>query len=313
MRVSYKSNGGAFSVWYHALRPFSYPASIVPVLVGTVVAWHDGYENWGLFVVALIGSIAIQAGTNLANEYFDYVQGVDKADSLGPAGVILQGRLKPKEVLLAAVAAFAIGVVAGLYIVSKVGLVILILGLASLLAAWFYTAKPISLGYRGLGEPDVFVFMGPITVMASYYVQARNFAWAPLLLSIPVGLLVTAILHANNLRDEVQDNERGRITWVVLACRLLGTERGKAFSRRLFYAMVTAAYVIVVGLVGWEIAPFPALLTLLTVPQAYGLILFVASGVEGKPLGRAVRDTARLHMTFGVTLTLGYLLSVFIH
>jgi 1,4-dihydroxy-2-naphthoate octaprenyltransferase len=225
--------------------------------LASVIAWYDGYANWPLFLAALFGSIAIQAGTNLANEYFDYTQGVDKADSVGPAGVILEGKLKPDEVLRAAMLAFAVGAILGMYIVIimlRVGFVIFAVGLVSVLAAWFYTAKPLSLGYRGLGEPEVFIFMGPIIVIASYYVQARSFAWAPLLVSVPVGFLVTAILHVNNMRDVIQDKERGRITWVVLAYRL------------------------------W-----------------------------GKPLGGTVRGTAILHMSFGFTLTLGYVLGILLH
>jgi 1,4-dihydroxy-2-naphthoate polyprenyltransferase len=302
-----------WGVWYHALRPFSYPASIIPVLVGTVVAWQDGYVNWLLFLFALFGSVAIQAGTNLANEYFDYTQGVDKADSLGPAGVILEGKIKPRQVLLSATGAFVLGTILGLYIVSQVGFVILAIGLVSVLAAWFYTAKPLSLGYRGLGEPEVFLFMGPITVMASYYVQARSFAWTPLLISLPVGLLVMAILHANNMRDVVQDKERGRITWAVLACRFWGMKRGKNFSRWIYSAMLVGAYIILIGLVAGGTAPIFTLLTFLTIPQSYSLIRFVASGVEGRPLSGAVRGTARLHMTFGITLTFGYLLSIMLH
>ena len=298
------------SVWYHALRPFSYPASFVPVLVGSVVAWHDGYANWTLFVFTLLGSVAIHAGTNLANEYFDYTQGVDKADSLGPAGVILQGKVRPKHVLEAATLAFVFGVIFGTYIVLQVGFVILALGLASILAAWFYTAKPLSLGYRGLGEPEVFIFMGPIMVVASYYVQTRSFAWTPLLVSLPVGFLVMAILHANNIRDVVQDMERGRITWVVLMCRSWGMKRGRIFSRWVYYGMLAAAYVTSVGLVVAGAAPLFTLLTLITIPQAYSLIRFVASGVEGKPLSGAVRGSAYLHMSFGATLTLGYLLNI---
>ena len=300
------------NVWYHALRPFSYPASIVPVLVGSAVAWYSGHVNWILFVFALLGSVAIHAGTNLANEYFDYTQGVDKPDSLGPAGVILEGKLRPKQVLQAAVLAFALGAALGAYIVIQVGFVVLALGLVSILAGWFYTAKPLSLGYRGLGEPEVFIFMGPVMVMASYYVQARSFALPPLLVSLPVGFLVTAILHANDQRDVVQDMERSRVTWVVLACRLWGMKRGKNFSCWVYYGMLACAYVTAIGLVVGGIAPPLTLLTLLTLPQAYRLIRFVASGVEGKPLSRVVRGTALLHMTFGATLTLGYFLSILI-
>ena len=161
-------------VWYRALRPFTYSASLVPVLVGSAIAWREGHVDVILFLFALLGSVFIQIGTNLANEYFDYVQGVDKTDSLGPAGVIIQGKLPARQVLVAAVLAFTTGATLGIYIVIKVGIVILLVGLLSVLFAWFYTAKPISLGYRGLGEAEVFIFMGPVMVAAAYYVQART-------------------------------------------------------------------------------------------------------------------------------------------
>lgn len=308
------SDSNRLSVWYHALRPFSYSASIVPVLVGSVVAWKDsGQFNWVLFLATLCGSVLIHVGTNLGNEYFDYTQGVDRADSLGPAGVILEGKLKPEQVLRAAILAFLFGAILGMYIVFRVGFVILALGLASILAAWFYTAKPVCLGYRGLGELEVFIFMGPVMVMASYYVQTRSFGWVPLLASLPVGFLVTAILHANNIRDVVQDTERNRITWAVLAARLWGMKRGRNFSRWVYYGMILGAYVTVVGLVASGVAPIFTLLVFLTIPQAYSLIRFLASGVEGKPLSRVVRGTAFLHMSFGAMFTLGYLLSILRH
>jgi len=299
-------------VWFHALRPFSYPASIVPVLVGSV-AWQPKPLNMFLLLSTLLGSVAIQVGTNLANEYFDYTQGIDKSDSLGPAGVILEGKLAPVHVLYAAILAFAVGAGFGLYIVTQVGWVILLIGIASILAAWFYTAKPFSLGYRGLGELEVFFFMGPLMVTAAYYVQARTLSWNPLLVSIPVGLLVTAILHANNLRDIVQDNERERVTWVVMACRHWGMKRGREVSCWVYYAMVAGAYTILVGLVIINVAPVPALFTILTIPQAYKLIRYVASGFTGRPLSLVVRGTALLHMFFGCALTLGYLFANLIH
>ena len=283
------------------------------MLVGSVVAWHDGYLNWALFLAALFGSVAIHAGTNLANEYFDYTQGIDREDSLGPAGVILQGKLRAKDVLAAAILAFLLGAILGMYIVAKVGFIVLVLGLVSILAGWFYTAKPLSLGYRGLGEPEVFLFMGSVMVIASYYVQTRTFTWTSLLISLPVGLLVTAILHANNMRDVVQDMERDRITWVVMACRSWGMKRGRSLSRWFYYGMLGGAYLILVGLVAGSAAPIFTLLTLLTTPQAYALIRFVGSGIEGKPLSGVVRGTAYLHMSFGFTLTLGYLLTALLH
>jgi len=295
-------------VWYHALRPFTYSASLVPVLVGSAVAWRGGHLDIILFLFVLTGSVFIQIGTNLANEYFDYVQGVDKPDSLGPAGVIIQGKLSARQVLFAAILAFTTSAILGIYIVMKVGFVILLVGLLSVLFAWFYTAKPISLGYRGLGEAEVFIFMGPVMVAAAYYVQARTISWTPLLISLPVAFLVTAILHANNLRDIQQDMERKRLTWAVLACRFWGFERGRSVACWGYYLMLLTPYLILTLLTAVAIVPWFVLLTLVTLPQALLLVRFVSSGVRGKPLSRAVRGTSLLHLTFGVTLTIGLLL-----
>ncbi len=275
-----------------------------------MIAWQIGRIDLILFFFALVGSMAIQAGTNLANEYLDYVQGVDKEDSLGPAGVIIKNELSSEQVMWAAIVVFSVASGIGIYLTLKVGWLILLIGVASVLAAWFYTAKPLALGYRGLGEPEVFIFMGPIMVMGSYYVQTKSLALTPLLVSLPIGFLVMAILHANNLRDVVQDNQRDRLTWVVLAERWLGTERGKAASNIIYYAMITAPYFIIFLLASVGVVPLLTLLTVFTAPQAVHLIMFVHSGVEGKPLSRAVRGTARFHMLFGVTLTLAYALDI---
>jgi 1,4-dihydroxy-2-naphthoate octaprenyltransferase len=299
-------------VWYNAIRPFSYPASIVPVIVGTAVAWQTGKIDWLLFLLVLIASVAIHMGTNLANEYLDYVQGIDKADSLGPAGVIIKGELQPKQILWASELAFAVGSAIGFYLMLTIGWFILLIGVASVLAAWFYTAKPLALGYSGLGEPEVFFFMGPIMVIGSYYVQVKSLAWTPLLVSLPIGLLVMAILHVNNLRDVVQDDQRNRLTWVVLAYRKLGSRRGKTFSIGLYCMMIVGAYLIIFILAGFGVVPIVALLTILTTPQGYRLVKFVSTGIEGKPLSRAVRGTARFHMLFGATLTLAYLANILI-
>ena len=296
-------------LWYHALRPFTYSAAIVPVLVGSAIAWRDSHFGTVLFVLTLFGSVFIQMGTNLANEYFDYVQGVDKVDSLGPAGVIIQGQVPAMQVLFAAGFAFAIGAILGVYIFLQVGVIVFIVGVVSVLFAWFYTAKPFSLGYRGLGEPEVFVFMGPVMVSAAYYVQARSFAWTPLLVSIPVGFLVTAILHANNLRDIDQDSERNRLTWAVLACRFWGIERGRRIACWEYYAMLLCAYLTLTMLTALGLVPWLVLLTLLTIPQALCLIRCVSSGIKGKTLSRVVRGTSLLHLTFGLALTIGYVLA----
>jgi 1,4-dihydroxy-2-naphthoate octaprenyltransferase len=299
---------GKVGVWYRTLRPFSYPAAIVPVLVGTMLAWHQGSAEWHLFALALIGSIAIQAGTNLANEYFDYKQGLDSEASLGAAGVIVLGVIPPWQVLWGAVAAFALGSAIGFYLTAVVGWPILVIGFFSVMAGWFYTAKPLALGYRALGEPTVFLFMGVIMVMASYYLHWERFTWEAFLVSAPVGLLVTVILHTNNLRDVNEDAAKGRLTWCTAAVRTWGQEQGMAAARRIYYFLVIVSYLWVFGLVLADVVPWAALLAFASLPLAFRLARIVASGAEGKALGTVVKGTAQLHLLFGALFALGFVI-----
>src|SRR5581483_4157303 len=140
-----------------------------------------------LFMLALSGSAAIHAGTNLVNDYFDHVKGTDNEESLGQSGVIQRGLLSDRAVLAGGIVAFGVGAAIGLVITALTGWPVLALGLASVAAGYFYTASPFSLAYRGLGEVVVFVFMGPVIVLGAYYVQTETFAWEPFLASIPVG------------------------------------------------------------------------------------------------------------------------------
>ena len=165
--------------WLTALRPISFTASIIPVLVGTAIAAEDEFHPL-LFVLALLGSIAIHAGTNLVNDYFDHVKGTDNEESLGQSGVIQRGLLSARAVLAGGIVAFAVGAAIGLVITAQVGWPVLALGVASVLAGYFYTASPFSLAYRGLGEVVVFVFMGPVIVVGAYYVQTEAWGWEPI-------------------------------------------------------------------------------------------------------------------------------------
>jgi 1,4-dihydroxy-2-naphthoate polyprenyltransferase len=195
--------------WWIALRPFSFPASIVPVLVGTAAAAGDEFRP-ELFLLTLAGSMLIHAGTNLATDFFDFTHGVQPRETL--AGVIQRGYISARAVHLAAIAAFAAGSVCGLVIFAYTGWPVLAAGIASVLAGYFYTAKPISYGRRGLGEVLVFVFMGLLMVMASYYVQVERLTWLSFYAALPVAILVANILHANNLRDIENDRARKKIT-----------------------------------------------------------------------------------------------------
>lgn len=289
--------------WFTALRPVSFTASIIPVLVGTAVA-ADREFHAGLFVLALLGSVAIHAGTNLVNDYFDHVKGTDNADSLGQSGVIQRGLLPARTVLAGGIGAFAAGAAVGLALTALVGWPVLALGIASVLAGYFYTASPFSLAYRGLGEVVVFTFMGPVIVVGSYYVQTESWDWAPFVASVPIGLLVAAILHANNVRDIENDRRNNKWTLAALA--------GRPLADYEYLALMLGGYAVVVAMTVGGAAPWPVLLTLLTLPIALRLVRFEARQTSPRALNLVLAQTAGLHMLFGALLAFGFALAVWV-
>ena len=204
-------------IWLMAARPRTLPAAIAPVLVGTAAAvnWYGSLPRWGAFLAALVGSIFIQIGTNLANDYSDARRGADSADRLGPVRVTSAGLVTPQRVLTATWIAFAIAIACGIYLATVAGLVILLIGAVSIAAGVLYTGGPRPYGYAGLGEVFVFLFFGLVAVNGSYYVQVESLDALPLGLSIAVGFLATAILVVNNVRDLETDRRAGKMTLAV--------------------------------------------------------------------------------------------------
>jgi 1,4-dihydroxy-2-naphthoate octaprenyltransferase len=291
----------ALGTWFTALRPVSFTASVIPVLVGTAIAAEDGFRPL-LFVLALAGSVAIHAGTNLVNDYFDHVEGTDGADSLGPSGVIQRGVLSARVVLAGGIVAFGIGATVGLIITAMTGWPVLALGVASVLAGYFYTASPFSLAYRGLGEVVVFVFMGPVIVLGAYYVQTEAWSWAAFVASLPVGLLVAAILHANNVRDIQNDRRNNKWTLAALA--------GRPIADYEYIALTLGGYAVVVVMTIAGSAPWPVLITLLSLPIALRVVQAEARASSARSLNMVLAQTAGLHMIFGALLALGFAVAV---
>jgi 1,4-dihydroxy-2-naphthoate octaprenyltransferase len=285
-------------IWWKTLRPWSYTAAIIPVLLGASIAAYDGYFDLGLLVLTLLGSVAIQAGTNLVNEYYDDVKGLDKLQTIGIGGHIQSGELQAWQVLAAGIAAFSLGAAIGLYLVSVAGPFIFWIGLASVLVGFFYTAGPLALAYIGLGEVAVFLFMGPVIVIGSYYVQAQAVTLPLVLASIPVGFLVAAILHANNLRDMDVDRQFGKRTLALIL--------GRAGAAVEYYVLIGATYLSLVSTVALGWAPWLTLLSLVTLPLALRIVRLVAAETEPGALQVAVRQTAKLHTQFGALVITGW-------
>ncbi|MHB8575190.1 MAG: 1,4-dihydroxy-2-naphthoate octaprenyltransferase [Dehalococcoidia bacterium] len=291
-------------LYFMASRPFSLTAAIVPVVVGTLAAadGKHGRFNPLYFLLALAGSVLIQMGTNLVNDYYDHVKGVDGPTSLGPSHVIQTGLMRPVEVLWLGIACFAAGAACGLVLVAFVGLPLLWLGLASVAAGFFYTGAPISLAYVALGELTVFFFMGPAIVMGAFFVQTGHWGWTPFVVSLPIAFLVTAILHANNLRDIDDDRRHGK--------RTLATIIGRNPANWEYYLLIASTYVALVAMVATRVASWPVLLSLLTLPAAVRAVNMTAHTQNPRKLNYVLKNTAELHMRFGALMAAGLIVAL---
>ena len=311
-------------LWLMAARPRTLPAAIAPVLVGSAAAWwmandacsassdglsaHPAYVSafcspdfrWGAFIAALIGSIFIQIGTNLANDYSDAKRGADTADRLGPVRVTSAGLVAPKRVLYATWLAFGVAVVAGIYLATVAGWVIIAVGAASIAAGVLYTGGPRPYGYAGMGELFVFLFFGLVAVNGAYYVQLERLDWLPFWLSISVGLLSTAILVVNNIRDLETDRRAGKRT---LAVRL-GRER----TRTLYEACVGGAFVVLCIGIAAD-GPAVAFIGLLAAPLAWRPLQAVLTRTDGPALNGALAGTGALLAAFSVLVSVGLLIA----
>jgi 1,4-dihydroxy-2-naphthoate octaprenyltransferase len=285
-----------------AARPRTLPAAIAPVLVGTAAAVEASDDiRVGAFIAALLGSIFIQVGTNLSNDYSDARRGADSADRLGPVRVTSSGLVAPRRVLVATWVAFGVAVAAGIYLIAVAGIVILVVGIASILAGVLYTGGPRPYGYEGLGELFVFLFFGLVAVNGSYYVQLERLDWLPFGLSLAVGFLVTAILVVNNVRDIETDQRAGKRT---LAVRI-----GRRRTRRLYAALLAAAFVAVpvtllaTGESAW------GLLALGAAPLARRPLEAVMTRSDGPSLNGALAGTGALLAVFSLLLAAGLVIA----
>jgi len=289
-------------IWMMAARLRTLPAAIAPVLVGTALAYtlEDVFRP-GAFVAAMLGSILIQIGTNLSNDYSDARRGADAEDRLGPVRVTAGGLVPPTQVLKATYITFGLAALCGVYLVSVAGIELLFVGIASIAAGVLYTGGPRPYGYEGLGEIFVFLFFGIVAVAGSTFAQTESWPWEAFVLAVAVGLLAAAILVVNNVRDLDGDKRAGKRT---LAVRL-GRERG----RTLYALMVYVAYL--VAPLPWLLGSLSAwlLLVWLTLPPAVVLVRTVRRHADGPTLNEALARTGLLQLAFCLLLSAGILAS----
>ena len=293
-----------FKIWFRAIRPFTISAAVVPVLTGSALALDNGPLNVLYSILVLVACVLVQAGTNLVDEYSDHSRTKDDNKVLAPYKVIALGLLTPDAVKRGIMVCFGAATAIGIYIVAVSGWEILIICVASALAAFFYAAGPKPLGNIGLGQPLVFVFMGPVMVLGTYFVQTHIFTLEAFLISLPLGCTVTAILAANDIRDLEEDRSTGKRTIVTMF--------GRRFAQWEYLFLLTAAFILVIIIPLTTSVGYLSLITLSAIPQAIMALRFIWHEQNRKILVLGLQASSRLHWYFGSLLAAGITLNHFL-
>lgn len=300
--------GEGMKDWLRAIRMPFLTATIIPVTLGSIIAWYDT-DNffWMRFWLTVFGACFIHIGTNLANDYFDYLSGCDEANLhhtpfSGGSRVIQQGLIAPKKILNASLLSFILGSGIGLYLNYLCAKnVILILGVTGVFLGLFYSAKPFQIGYGSFGELAVGVGFGPLMVMGAYYVQTQNLPLKIFLISIPVGILIALVLFINEFPDYLADKSVGKNTLVVIL--------GKKKAVILYHILLALAYLMIIYLVMVKFLPLTCLITLLSLPLALKAFMVSKRNFDKiYELLPANASTIGLHSAIGLLLCAGFAL-----
>lgn len=284
--------------WILAIRPKTLPAGILPVIVASALAFHDGVFALLPSLIALVCAVLIQILTNFINEIYDFRKGADTKERLGPTRTVASGIITEKTMLRASfiIALLTFGL--GMILVSISGFPILIIGILSLIMAWAYTGGPYPLAYKGLGEIFVILFFGIAAVCGTYYAQSGLWAVPAFLTSLSLGLLSANLLSINNIRDIETDIKANKLT--------IATRVGRKHAEFLLVIQTLLGYVPLFLLLLWGYS-FYILLPILSLPFAFRVLRSVKNGT-GKELNYSLQLSASLLLFFGLLLTLGLLL-----
>lgn len=298
------SNSKNWKVWWQQTRPHTLTASFVPVLLGTALAMYETDLHFGLFLAMLIASLLIQAATNMFNEYYDYVRGLDTEDSHGIGGAIVREGIKPKTILNVALSLYGIALLLGIYICMSSSWWLALVGLFCMLIGYLYTGGPLPIAHTPFGEIVSGFFMGMIIILISFFIQTGTVSTTSVLVSIPIFILVGAIMLSNNIRDLDGDKEFGRKTLAILI--------GRKAAIKLLAGMFIISYAWVFILIALNIISPWLAIVVLSAPKA----IKATKGFIGKTIPiqmmPAMKATAQTNTIFGFLLSIGLFIGYFI-
>jgi 1,4-dihydroxy-2-naphthoate octaprenyltransferase len=290
----------SLKIWLLAFRPKTLSASVAPVFIGTAMAFGDGIQHLPTACVCLFAALAIQIGTNIANDYYDFKKGADSPERIGPTRVTQAGLVKPSTMRLAFLGAFSIAALSSIWLIYRGGWPIALIGVLSILSGIFYTAGPRPLGYMGLGDLLVLIFFGPVAVGGTYYVQSLEINMAVILAGFAPGFISVAILTINNLRDMGSDKKSGK--------RTLAVRFGRSFTiSEYLFSIIAASVIPVIIYLFIEDHRFIltcSILTFIAIP----IIKTVCEKTDGPSLNNALAQTGKLLMIYSVLFSLGWVL-----
>ena len=304
--------GEWLSIWWEGIRPTYLALSLLPVVLGSVVAWTQSISpktprgNFHLikFVITLIAVLLLQISAHLINDYYDYLRGIDTNNSLGPGGLIQQGLIKPVRVLASGLIALGLGTLLGVFVAVSGGWLVIVIGLIGVFAAYFYTGNPKGLSSLALGEFVCFFIFGPLLTIGSYMVQTGHLDRIVYIYSISLGLLATAFIHLNNMRDTESDAPAGKLTLASLL--------GLRINRILYVILVVGAYAPIVALGLPRHAPHVMLIVLWTFPTLVIAITTVLRTTSPASLHTAMLETLKLETFFTILLIVALIVTAFL-
>lgn len=303
---------GKLKIWFQEVRAPFFTASIIPILLGTMIAFRDtGEIHWLYFILTLLGGVFLHAGANVSNDYFDHLSKNDQLNKefvrpfTGGSRVIQSGLLSPKEVLIGSLIFYLGAAFIGIYLTYKVSLVILMLGIIGAFSGFCYTAPPLFLVSRGIGELLIALNFGVLMTLGAYYVQTARFSWQPIIASLPVASLITAVLYINEFQDCKADKAVGKNHLVAR----FGKQKA---SLGYLILMLLTYFSLIIGVVTDTLPP-SSLIGLITLPLAFRAIKVTFDFYDDSPkLAPANASTILNHLITGLLITISYVIDKYI-